>query len=184
MKITKNILVGLCLLGLTLPVWGQKPNEVAKPGILGYLDPKTGAFRPLVQNPVENEESEIPLAATTGKFVFKFTIAIASKNLGSDTIVCNASASPFGDTSGLSISESASVKATVIGSTATCTVTIPYSWPLKSASTDTVFLDYDVEATGGTTTLGQPTRLSSQSLSSIKVPLSGATTTETIASTI
>ncbi len=143
MRIAKSILVCVCLLGLAQPVWSQKGNEAAKPtpGILGYLDPKTGAFRPLVQNPVEDEEVEPALAPTTGTFVFNFTITIASKNLGGDTILCSANADTF-ETTGLSAEESASVKATVTGSTAKCTVTIPYSWPLKSASSDTVSLSY------------------------------------------
>ena len=174
-----------CFVGLTQPVWSQKANEAAKPGILGYLDPRTGAFRPLVQNPVENAQAEaLAPTPTTGKFVFNFTITIKSTNLGSDTIECVANAAVFESASFLSINESASVKATVTGSTASCTVTIPYSWPLTSASTDMVMLNYEVLAAGGASTGGQPTRNSGQSLPSIKVPLTGATTTQTIASTI
>jgi hypothetical protein len=187
MRIAKSILVCVCLLGLAQPVWSQKANETAKPGILGYLDPKTGAFRPLVQHPVEDEEVEPALAPTTGTFTFNFTVTIKSTNLASDTIVCSASASTTdisGEVIGVSVSESASVKATVTGSTAQCTVTIPYSWPLKFASTDTVMLNYSVDATGGSTTFGQPTRYSFQTLPTIPVPKTGATTTETIASTI
>jgi hypothetical protein len=189
MRIAKSILVCVCLLGLAQPVWSQKPNETAKPtpGILGYLDPKTGAFRPVIQSPAEDEEVE-PAVATTGTFVFNFTITIASKNLAGDTIVCNVGASTFETSSTGAIfnaDESASVKATVTGSTAKCTVTIPYSWPLKTASADSVTLNYFVDAVStSTTTGGQPTRLSSQSLPTIKVPKTGATTTTAIASTI
>jgi hypothetical protein len=185
MRIAKSILVCVCLLGLAQPVWSQKPNETAKPtpGILGYLDPKTGAFRPLVQNPVEDEEVE-PAVATTGTFVFNFTITIASKNLGGDTIVCNVDLDTF-EATGLTADESASVKATVTGSTAKCTVTIPYSWPLKTASADTVSFIYSVSAfSGSTTTTGEVSRISSQNLPTIKVPKTGATTTTPIASTI
>jgi hypothetical protein len=61
MKIRYFILVSACIMGLTQPVWGQKVNQTATPGsILGYLDPKTGAFRPLVQNPVETGDAEMP----------------------------------------------------------------------------------------------------------------------------
>jgi hypothetical protein len=59
-------------------------------------------------------------------------------------------------------------------------VTIPYSWPLKAASSDTITLSYAVEASGASLA----SRVSSQSLPSIKVPANGTTTTETIASTI
>jgi hypothetical protein len=177
------ILVCVCFVGVTQAAWSQRANEAAKPGIPGYLDPKTGAFRPMMQAPAEEADAALVPANTTGKFVFNFTITIRSTNLGSDTIVCVVDASVF-ESTGLRVTESASVKATVSGTSATCTVTIPYSWPLTSASTDTVMLDYAVEAVGPSTTFGQPTRLSSQSLPSIKVPLSGATTTKPIASTI
>jgi hypothetical protein len=186
MKTWKVVLMCVCLVGLAHPVWSQKANDAAKPdGILGYLDPKTGAFRPLVQRPVEEEEAPA-LAPTTGTLVFNFTISIKSTNLGSDTIACTANASTNELANGFLASESASVKATVRGSTATCKVTIPYSWPLKTPAIDTVSLDYTVGAVGaGTATvLGLPNRDSLQSLPSIKVPLTGATTTETINSTI
>ena len=51
---------------------------------------------------------------------------------------------------------------------------------LKSPSSDMISMSYSVEASGTSLT----TRLSSQSLPSIKVPANGTTTTETIASTI
>jgi hypothetical protein len=185
MRIGKVGLVCVGLVALTQAGWSQKTDEVTKPGILGYLDPKTGAFKPLVQRPVEDEEAAA-LAPITGTFVFNFTVSIKSTNLGSDTIACTANASTNEFANGFNAEESASVKATVSGSKATCKVTIPYSWPLKTPINDTVSLQYSVEAVGaGTATvLGLPNRLSSQSLPSIKVPLNGATTTETINSTI
>jgi hypothetical protein len=72
--------------------------------------------------------------------VFNFTITIKSTNLGSDTIVCQADASVVDTVSFVTLTESASVKATVSEATAKCTVTIPYSWALKSPSTDSVSL--------------------------------------------
>jgi hypothetical protein len=180
MKTWKFIIVCACFMGLTLPLWSQQAKEAVKPGILGHLDPRTGAFTPLVQRPLEDEEALEPLTPTTGTLVFNFTISIKSKNLGGDTILCFADASVFETSSLFDAIESASVKATVSGSTAKCTVTIPYSWPLKSASSDTISMSYSVEASG--TSLA--TRTSSQSLPSIKVPPNGTTTTETIASTI
>ena len=188
MRIAKSILICVCLLGLAQPVWSQKPSETAKPtpGILGYLDPKTGAFRPVIQSPAEDEEVE-PAVATTGKFVFNFTISIKSTTLGSDTIACSASAttSEFSATGvTFTADEEASVKATVTGSTAKCTVTIPYSWNLKTPSADTVTLGYTVEALAASTSAATLNRLSLQSLPAIKVPATGATTTTAIASTI
>jgi hypothetical protein len=37
----------MCCLIVAPAVWGQTANSSAKPGILGYLDPNTGAFRPV-----------------------------------------------------------------------------------------------------------------------------------------
>jgi hypothetical protein len=185
MRIAKSILVCVCLLGLAQPVWSQKAPEAAKPttGILGYLDPKTGAFRPVIQNPAEDEEVE-PALATTGKFVFNFTISIKSTTLGSDTIACTASAITSEFSANFTATEEASVKATVTGSTAKCTVTIPYSWNLKTPSADNVTLSYSVEALAASTSAATLNRLSSQNLPTIKVPATGATTTTAIASTI
>jgi hypothetical protein len=75
------------------------------------------------------------------------------------------------------------VAATRSGSTATCKLKMFYSWPLTSPTTDLVSLDYVVSA-GGTASTPFPNRESSQSLSSIKVPAVGATTTIDIPSTI
>jgi hypothetical protein len=180
MKTWKFIFVCVCFAGLTQPVWSQRANEAAKPGILGHLDPRTGTFTPLVQRPVEDDEAVESVTPTTGKLVFNFTITIKSTNLAGDTIFCSAGAFVFESSSGFDASESGSVKATVSGSTAKCTVTIPYSWPLKAASSDTITLSYAVEASGASLA----SRVSSQSLPSIKVPANGTTTTETIASTI
>jgi hypothetical protein len=185
MRFAKITLACVCLLGLNQPVWSQKANEPANQGILGYLDPKTGAFRPVAQSPDEEFDTTELAPTNTGKFVFKFTITISSTNLGSDTISCTALASLIDNPiSSIFISETASVKATVSGSTASCTVNIPYSWTLKTGSTDTVSLSYVVSAVGPSASGGLPTRTSSQGIANIKVPANGSTTTETVASTI
>lgn len=184
MRIAKIVCVCACLLGFIQPGWSQKPDQSAAPGILGYLDPKTGAFRPLVQPSTVSEQEIESTAPTTGKFVFTFTITIASTNLSADAIVCGASATVFEVTNQRVFDESASVKASVSGSTATCKVTIPYSWTLSTQNSDMVALGFTVSAIGPNSSNGEPTRLSSQSLPSIKVPANGSTTPETIDSTI
>ena len=70
------------------------------------------------------------------------------------------------------------------GNSATCTVNIPYSWNLLSASTDKVSLSYQIIGGVPTTTVPLATRSSGQSLKQIAVPANGATTTETITATI
>ena len=54
MRVTKLLLICMCCV-ITVPsLWSQTANSVAKPGILGYLDPHTGAFRPV---PSADDES-------------------------------------------------------------------------------------------------------------------------------
>jgi hypothetical protein len=80
-----------------------------------------------------------------------------------------------------SIFEFASLGAIRSSNTASCTVTIPYSWPLSFASTDTVALSYQIIAEG--TTAGSAGRESSQDIATIPVPANGATTNESVSAT-
>ena len=171
-----------CLLGMSVSLWGQ--DAAAVHGIRGYLDPRTGIFHSMPHPALPDGETP---ATTTfgGKFVFNFTITVSSTLATTDKIACSATAS-LEDVSSLNfIVENAEVVATRTGSTATCTVTIPYSWNLSSSSLDKVSLTYQiiapVEATGAAVL---PSRLSEQGLGSISVPANGATTTETITATI
>ena len=168
-----------CFLGLNINLWSQSIPEVN--GIRGYLDPRTGIFHSM-PNP-DLQEADVPPPATFGgKFVFNFSITVSSALPSTTKIFCEATASTV-DPLNL-ITETASVMATRSGSTANCTVTIPYSWNLSSSSTDRVSLLYQVIAGVPSTTTPLATRSSSQSLPQTKVPANGATTTETIAATI
>src|SRR5438034_8398924 len=88
MKITKLFLVCTCCL-LAAPIaWGQATNEPAKPGILGYLDPQTGAFRP-AHPPVQDFQlSAVPMYAGT----ITLTITITVKTSSLTNISCTAHA--------------------------------------------------------------------------------------------
>ena len=173
-----------CMVGVAQPALSQ--NGAATHGVPGYLDPQTGVFKPLIQRPVE-EADAAAIAPTTGTLTFTITITVKSTNLGTDKIVCsaNASTSEAIPPSGFrSIEENASVAATGTGSTRTCIVTIPYSWPLSTAKTDTITLLYNVSAIGAASGGGVPLRLSTQTLPSIKVPANGAATPIAVESTI
>jgi hypothetical protein len=185
-------LVAIFVLGLAPLGYGQiltKPHTSHR--TLGYYDPATGAFEPLPSA----EEAEAPVTATTGTLVFKITINVKSAIPKNAVIGCTAGASVFDSTSGLSADESGSAVATLTsGTTYSCTVKLPYSWLLSSPTSDKVSLDfntsldygYEVTATNGTATLVQPVgaRLTTHTLAPINVPLTGATTTETISATM
>jgi len=184
MRISRIVLpVCICLLGLTQPVRSQKTNETPQHGIPGYLDPRTGTFKPMA-NLASPEESEIEaLAPSSGDFAVTFNISVKSSIPSTDTIACTFNASVYETTTGKDFTDSMTVAATRSGATATCKLTMFYSWPLTSPTTDLVNLTYTVSA-GGTGSAVLPNRESFQTLSSIKVPAVGATTTEIIASTI
>ena len=180
-KLTAVILGCVCLAGLTQVVWAQQGSAL-------------GASRDVLRTPPRPVEDAEVLAATAatfgGKLVFSITITIASSIPTSNPIGCEATATidDVGSAgAGPLIEEFAAVAASRSGSTATCTVTIPYSWTLLNGSTDTVQLSYVVSSpvtafVGGSS--GLPARVHSQTIGSIKVPLNGATTTETIKATI
>jgi hypothetical protein len=187
-RISGMILVCICFAALTQPVWGQigarNPRSVPRHLTAGTTNPA-----PMV---VE-DNLDLALASLTtfgGTFTFKITITVKSTNLGSDTIVCGAGTvvDDVNTTTGLFsgfYNEEASVLATRSGSTATCTVNIPYSWGLANGSTDTVALFYTIDATTQTAgSFGQPSRVNTHDLASIKVPANGTTTTINAAATI
>ncbi|MFZ0889299.1 MAG: hypothetical protein WA005_12665 [Candidatus Binataceae bacterium] len=184
MKISRFVFICIAIIALTAPAWSQPAGpSAAMPGIPGYLDARSGAFKPMVINPVETPDVA-ELTPTGGKFVFNFTITIASPVPAGDVIQCGAGAEAFDGVR--FFDESASfVTATRSGSSATCKVTIPYSWSLATASSDSVSLSYTV-TTGAPTTgsAGQLTyRYSSGDLAAIKVPAPGVTTTENVSVT-
>ena len=142
------------------------------------------------------DEASAAAAATsapvTGTFVSKFTVKLVTPVPSGGELACslNATTDEINTTTGTvsnEIEEIASVKATVNGSTATCTVTLPYSWYLSSPSTDTVELSYNLQILSSTTSTAGTVRYSSQFVpgaGSIKVPASGSTTTYTISATL
>jgi hypothetical protein len=121
----------------------------------------------------------------TGTFIFTFTINIAGTIDSAAKIGCIADASLAEQKTFNTLDEEASSIATRSGSTATCTVTIPYSWNLATPGSDKVILSYTVEApvnTNDITMLRQ--RMSRQTIGRIPVPPNGSTTNETITATI
>jgi hypothetical protein len=184
MKITTIIvLLTLGVIGFTQLIGGHK-NQVAAASpsfhFPGNRPAQPGPVKPVPQRLFYQQGPLI--ASTSGKFVYNFTIAVRSTIPASDVIECTGSASVF-DTSGRTMEESAGVAATRGTSTATCAVTIPYSWPLAGASTDMVNLGFTISAPA-TGPSALPNRVSTQGFATIHVPTSGSTTTEVISATI
>ena len=171
MRITKLLLICLCCVMVAPVVWGQTENGPAKPGILGYLDPHTGAFRPV---PSGAEESPDALTTFTGTITVTLTITL--KTAGLTNITCSEEVSVLdaAATSPRFYAESNSVAATGTGTTRTCKLSIPYAWALATQASDNMSTSYVVF---GSTSTGPPTRSSTLSpLDTRKVPANGATT--------
>jgi hypothetical protein len=125
-------------------------------------------------------ESARPATTTTytGNIDATFTITIASTGLPTTKIACVVQTT-VDDPAG-TYKELSEVLAKVSGTTGTCTVNLPYSWPLEDGSTDTVSIEYDVVAPDtlptGNVAPGRYTRR----IVSIPMPANGATTDETV----
>jgi hypothetical protein len=125
-----------------------------------------------------------------GTFVINFKITIKSAISKSSVILCDATVEAGDDAAGTYAEEgeTAAVRSVATPSTATCTVTIPYSWLLATPTTDHYFFDYAV--TNSTfTVLGiaptLPIRVSKPTppVVTTGIPKNGATTTETVSIT-
>jgi hypothetical protein len=183
MKIS-NVCAALAGACIVLPAWAGDAPATSK-GVLGYLDPTTGAFRPARQAASAEPQAAAATAVTRyGVVEVTGTYYIHSATItGSTPIVCVATLSTYDYASEVdysSIEEAASAKATVSGNKATCVVEIPYEWFLYSVTTDTVSVNVSVYAGLGTNTitgaLAGSVRLSERGLPSIPVPADGATT--------
>lgn len=178
MRATKLLLTCVCCILVAVPAtWGQAAASRATPGVLGYLDPQTGAFRPVPA--AVDQDAELAAATIFGGTV-TLTITITVKTVSLTNFSCNATVSTI-DGATL-FSESNTVAATGTGTTRTCKLSIPYSWGLATQTIDSMTTNYTVIGTTGTA--GLPQRISTRSpLDTRKVPASGAITALTAAVT-
>lgn len=176
-KIATLLLVCMCCLIAVSITWSQATNEPPKPGILGYLDTQTGAFRPAHPAAQEIQLSALPTFTGT----INLTITIAVKSSGLTSISCTAHTSVDDAAgSGSKHDEYKTVAATGSGTTRTCNLKIPYEWSLSGQP----YTGYSVFATAGTTG-GLPQRTVSVDLfDSRNVPPNGAIITMNAAVTI
>jgi hypothetical protein len=182
MSFTKVLLICICCAMIVPAVWGQTTNNSAKPGILGYLDPRTGAFRPV---PAATEESQDPAALTTYGGTVTVTLTITVKSTGLTNFTCSANVSMVDaetTASPRSYNESVTAAATGSGATRTCKLTIPYSWALSTQASDSMTTSYSALGSAATPLAERNTSL--YPLDTRKVPASGTTTALTAAVTL
>ena len=181
MRMMQLLLICMCCLMAAPAVWSQATNTPAKPGILGYLDPQTGAFRPVP--PATEADAELP-AATTFTGTVTVTLTITVKTTALTNLTCTANVSVLdGTTSPVVFDDTNTVAATGTGTTRTCSLSIPYAYSLTTQSTDNMTTSYTVLGTTGTS--GLPQRFNSRTpLDTRKVPSSGTTTALTASVTL
>jgi hypothetical protein len=178
MRITKLLLICMCCLIVAPAVWSQTANSSAKPGILGYLDPNTGAFRPV---PASDETADA-LTTFGGTITVSFTITLKSTGLTNVSCTIEVSVLDALTTTPRSYGESATAAATGSGTTRTCKITLPYSWSLATQANDNMTTSYFVTGGGSVSALARSSTLSP--LDTRKVPANGATTALTAAVTL
>src|SRR5215472_16169913 len=181
------------LLGFAPRAFAQLGTHLLSPHrTLGYFNSDTGLFEPL--RPMA-QDSEVPAAGTptVGTLVFKFTITLKSALAKNAILFCSAQGAVI-ETSFSATEDGLGIATLESGDTYSCSVSMPYSWLLKTPSTDKIILSYKAEtlealqvtATNGTgiSVTSTAGRVSSQTIASIPVPASGVTTTETVSITL
>jgi hypothetical protein len=175
------LLAFACGLVLTLPSVAQ--NSETRKAVFGYQDPKTGMFHPLDRTPL-SAEAAAGITPTTGTVVFTVTIQVSSAIPTTAPITCGLNGG-VNDTSTGFWTFSFSLAAKRVSSTsATCTLTMPYSVDLGSPSTDTLSLDLSVGVSFGVGTTGFYEEFNTMPALTMKVPPNGTQTKKTITTTI
>jgi hypothetical protein len=158
---------------------------------LGYYNSDTGLFEPL--RSATQDLSEAAVTPTTGTLVYKFTVTLKSPLPKNALVICSAGGAVI-ETSYSANEQGFGIATLESGDTYICSVSMPYSWQLHTASTDKIVLSYKAEtyeaiqvtaANGtGTTVMSTAGRASSQTIAEIPVPANGATTTEAVSVTL
>jgi hypothetical protein len=177
-----GLLSVIAVFAITPPVNadGSKINKQ----VVGIQDSQTGTFRPLTVV-VPDASTTTP---TTGTVEVTFNFKLVSTFTKGTLLDCSAtlSGSVVSETSGTSTYyvESALDAVDISGTSATCTVNIPYSWLLPASSSSTIDSftgGYSVSSVATTSTTGLRERSSSGSfVSSNKIPASGSTSKFTV----
>jgi hypothetical protein len=146
------ISVGATLAGSAVAAAQSGESPVNHKRVLGYQDEQTGTFRPL-----STAAPDVTLSPTTGTVELELTISLRTALPKGGAVVCGASLIVLSEnlTTGslTSWTEDAYGLATVSGTTATCTVLVPYAFVVSPASTtlkNTIEGTYTVEMVNAT----------------------------------
>lgn len=166
--------VALCATSMALAA-GPRPTQLLQ----GFLDPKTGLFSMPAATPSESDFEALATSTYTGTFSFRFTVTLKSGVPSDYPIQCSASVSPI-DSSGLYYSDVKTVLASRTGSTATCNLSIYYSWVLANSSA-LVTTTYWVATSGASSLVS---REAIGSLPKVTLPANGGSLSRSVAVTL
>ena len=176
------------VLSLSSAVFAQQ-TKADQPEV-GVYNPKTHTFTTRPHRLV------VPDAVSpkiyTGTFKFDMTVKLVTPVASGQELICSATAGvdDYDSSNGTFYNiydEDAATVAKVSGSTATCTVSIPYSWSLEYATTDAISYGYTLEIVPSSTSsslIDFGYRTHTSEVPSGKVPAAGATTTIPISATL
>ena len=176
-----SVLAGLTILS-TGAVLAQKTTTTDQ--VPGFYNPKTHTFQMKVQPEVDPDVAAPKIYSGTLKY--EITVKLVTPVASGQELACSGTAL-IEDVGGATYyEESVSGIAKVSGSSATCTLSLPYSWSLSAATSDTISLGYDLEIVATTTNaaLEFTGRTHTSGLAPLKVPAVGATTAIPISATI
>lgn len=167
-----------CGAGLVLLALGSLPahaQQAEAKGIPGYLDMRTGQFTAVIPRAAAPEATTV---TANGTIKMNFTITLKSSLPDTAGVDCSGTVSVSDYLASYSYTDTKTSKGTRTGTTATCSVSIPYSWVLPDRD-QTISLNYVVGVTGLTDNSSTKNRTaSSYSQPSLPLPANGATTTK------
>jgi hypothetical protein len=160
------ITLGVILAGSASIFAQSAATTPSHPRILGYQDPNTGIFHPLRRTLPQTAGT----SPATGTIEVTLTITLATALTTGQTVSCTVNVeedsylqntTTFEATDGYDYYESAYGIASVTGTTATCKLSIPYSWtiPVGTKTTpleQTLSGGYEVSTGTGSETAGMP----------------------------
>ena len=145
--------VGVALAGSASTAARSSDSGTPHKRILGYQDQVTGTF-----HPISKVAPDATITPTTGTVELTLTITLKTALPKGGSIICeadlNATSVNLSTDAGGLWTEEAYATATVNGSTATCTVNVPYSWAIPASSStveNSVTGDYLVEMNNAST---------------------------------
>ncbi len=185
MRINTTLLLAAGILATAVPAIA---NTVVPPGshlVPGLYDPKTGTFKPMVTPSLTGASPDAGVT-NAGKFYVVFNITVGSVIPTNAPIYCQVEASTS-DPNNVFIDEQATALATrKTATSASCAVTIAYSWKNLSQPThDPVSLVYTLTAGAVSSTNFNYLRTSAQPIATLTaIPVTGKTTDEVVTATL